>query len=120
MPLMAVCLSRSTSISICEEDFSTGSSVLAYVARETNFWRTSSSPSGSLKVSGDTLIDVTNLQASACGSFDEAEVCVFFLGAAEELSNLHLLAVVVFLGMLDMVLTVVGVLDREIVAMKGK
>ena len=91
-----------------------------YAAGETNFWCTLSSPSGSSKVSGDTLINAMNLWASACGSFNEAEVRVFFLGAAEEPSNLRLLAVVVFLGMLDMVLTVVGVLDAEIVAMKGK
>src|SRR5579863_9894027 len=104
MPLTAVRLSRSLSVAICEEDFSTGSRVLVYAARATSVWRTSSSPSGRSKVWGDSLIDATIARANACRSF------AFFFGAVEEPSDLRFLPVMVFLGTSDnvMVLAVVG------------
>ena len=58
------------------------------------------------------MIDVTIARANACGSFDRAGACAFFLGAAEEPSDLRLLAAVDFLRTLDMVLAVVGVLGQ--------
>ena len=87
MPLTAVRLSRSTSVAICEEDFSAGSRVLAYAARETSVRRTSSSSSGRSKVSGDALIDAISSRATVCVSFEGAELRAFFLDAAEEPSD---------------------------------
>ena len=51
-------------------------------------------------------MDATTARADACGSF---EVRAFFLDAAEEPSDLRLLAVVDFFRTSDMVWTVVGV-----------